>query len=170
MVGGRPEPQTKRVYPWKTKNTYPEPEPTTGGFTWTQTKGGYTWNPTKTYPEPEPATGGFTWNQKTTYPEPEPTTKPVNPTNPNTPSWFSTLIAYMNALRAELLTKMDQCCAKNYGKSDVWTMRKFRERLDDQKRTRMGFGYGQDYSDDDYDESGPQPYKPIQPKAYSDIF
>ena len=108
----------------------------------------------------------YTWNQKKSYPEPEPTAQPDSQMDPNTPSWYSNLIAYMNALRTELLTKMEQCCSKNNVKNNIWTLRKFRENLGDQKKTRMS--YGQDYSDDDYDESGPQPYMQIRPKAYAD--
>ena len=124
LAGGKPEPQSTGVNSWKQKQTYPEPEPTTGGNS---------------------------WNQKRTYPEPEPTfTQQMYPVNQNAPSWVSTIIGFMNALRAELLTKINQCCQKNYGKNNILTMRKFRENIGTPKKPKMS--YGQDYSDDgDYE-------------------
>ena len=139
MAGGKPEPQSTGV-----KNL----------------------NQKRTYPEPEPTTGGYSWNQKGTYPEPEPTIKQqMYPVNQNTPTWVNTIIGFMNALRTELLTKINQCCPKSYGKNNILTMRKFRENIGTPEKTKMS--YGEDYSDDgDYDESGPQPYKQITPKVY----
>ena len=115
------------------------------------------------YPEPEPES----------TPEPvNPITKQINPffmdmdmnINSNAPAWYSSLLNYINNIRAELMMRIEQCCSKSRGTNSLVTMRRFREKI---PKKISSFGFGQDYSDDDYDESGPQPYKQVYHKTNS---